>query len=296
MRGLWAWGVLALLSLSSTGCYYDQWQNAERSNRILQEEKGRLQQDLADCELLNREKDTTIDSLNKQLASKDQTVALLTAENEGLRRSLAAAEETLKKMADKGLRETTIITQALPKPLHDALQKLAEENPDLLEYDAAKGAVRWKADLLFPLGSDELATSDPKIMAAMKKFADIVNSSAAAGFDVIVVGHTCTTPIVKPETKAKFPTNWHLSAGRSIRIMELLGSDGVAMTRMGIMGYGEYRPIADNTSREGKAKNRRVEIYLVQKGSVSTMGMNIFEVPGLDLAYLSVGASINTGS
>ncbi len=287
MRGLWTWGAsVCLFLVANTGCYYDQWQNAERDNRVLREDLARAKQDLQDCELQNKQKDTTIDALNKQLSAKDQTIASLTAENEGLRRSLANAEETLRNMAGKGAQPITIVSQALPAELDKALSDLAKQYPDLFEYDKEKGALRWKADLLFPLGSDELASADERIMEAMKKFADIVNSSAAAGFDVIVVGHTCTTPIAKPETKAKFPTNWHLSAGRAIRIMELLGSNGVAMTRMGVMGYGEYRPIADNGTKEGKAKNRRVEIYLVKKGSVQSMSMNILHAPEQDIVYL----------
>jgi chemotaxis protein MotB len=287
MRGRSAWGLcICLLAFSSTGCYYEQWQNAERDNRVLREDLARAKQDLQDCELQNKQKDTTIDALNKQLAAKDQTVASLTAENEGLRRSLANAEETIKNMAGKGPGSVTIVKQALPEALDKALSDLAAQYPELFDYDKDKGALRWKADMLFPLGSDELASADSKVMEAMKKFAEIVNSSAAAGFDVIVVGHTCTTPISKPETKAKFPTNWHLSAGRAIKIMEALGTNGVAMTRMGVMGYGEYRPIADNGSKEGKAKNRRVEIYLVKKGSVQSMGMNLMHAPDQDLVYM----------
>jgi len=297
MKGFWAWGAVAcLLAAGNTGCYYEQWQNAERSNRILNEDLSRVKLDLQDCELQNRQKDTTIDGLNKQIAAKEQTIASLTAEAQNLREALAKAQAILEAQAGKGPGQVTVIKQALPEELDKALKELQKEFPDYFDYDAEKGALRWKADLLFPLGSDVLTTEDPKIMEAMKKFADIVNSDKGAGFDVIVVGHTCTTPIVKAETKAKFPTNWHLSAGRAIRIMELLAKDNVAMTRMGIMGYGEHRPIADNSSKEGKAKNRRVEIYLVRKGTVQSVSMGVFEVPGLGLSYLAAATETRMGS
>ena len=106
----------------------------------------------------------------------------------------------------------------------------------------------------------------------MKKFAEIVNSPDAAGFDVAIVGYTCNTPIKKAETKAMHKTNWHLSTHRAISVMNMLGEDGVNSARMGVMGYGEYRPIADNTTKEGRSKNRRVEIYLVQKDGVQSLG------------------------
>jgi len=145
---------------------------------------------------------------------------------------------------------------------------LAAAHPGLIDYDEKKGAVRWKADLLFPSGKDQLISSTEAI-ESLKEFAAIVNSDAAAGFDVIIVGHTDTDPIRYSE--AEHPTNWHLSAHRAIAVMKLMGQQRVAMTRLGVMGYGEYRPIADNSTEAGKAKNRRVEIYLVSQEAVQSV-------------------------
>jgi hypothetical protein len=55
----------------------------------------------------------------------------------------------------------------------------------LFEFDPKTGTVRWKTDLMFPLGSDAM-NSNPELMDAMKKFAEIVNSPDAAGFDVAI--------------------------------------------------------------------------------------------------------------
>ncbi|NLX21597.1 MAG: OmpA family protein [Phycisphaerae bacterium] len=282
----WALGMIALvMGAGNLGCYYDQWQNAERDNRILREDLSRTKQDLADCESMNAQKDTMIDALNKQIAAKNEQIGTLTAEAEHLRQALSQAQAILEAQAGKGLQPVTIMkTQALPEPLHKALQALAEQFPDQIEYLPDKGAVRWKSDLLFPLGSDEIAGAN-EAGEALRKFAEIVIAHAAE-FDVVVVGHTCTTPIRRAETLARFPTNWYLSAGRSIRVMELLGQQGVPMTQMGIMGYGEYRPIADNNTNEGKAKNRRVEIFLVSRGAIQSMSMGVYQAPDQGLAFL----------
>jgi chemotaxis protein MotB len=178
-----------------------------------------------------------------------------------LEERLKKAEDLLTRMADNPP-TVEIIKTALPEPLNRALKDLAAQYPDLMSYDEEKGAVRWKADLLFPLGSDQLANSG-QVQDALQKFAEIVNSTAAEGFDVIVVGHTCTTPIMKPETLAEHKTNWHLSAHRAIAVMKMLAGQNVPEKRMGVMGYGEHRPISGD-----KAKNRRVEIFLVPSGSV----------------------------
>jgi len=292
----WAWTATVLvLAAGNLGCYYDQLQNAERDNRVLREDLSRTKQDLMDCESMNRQKDTTIDSLNKQLSAKDETIGTMTAELAHLRNTLDQAQALLEKNLGKGLERPIIVERVLPEPLHKELQALAEAFPEQIEYLPEKGAVRWKADLLFPLGSDQLNAASASL-EALKKFAGIVQSNKAAGFEVIVVGHTCTTPIVRPETLAEHKTNWHLSAHRAISVMSLLAEQGVGMPRMGVMGYGEHRPIADNGTTEGKAKNRRVEIYLVPKESVQAVGMGVFQVEDQGLAFMRAGNPDNVGS
>lgn len=286
MKTSWAWMFMAVvLMVGNLGCYYDQWQAAERDNRILREDLSRAQQDLADAEMMLRQRETTIDGLNNQLAAKDQTIGTLTAEVQNLRQAMDKAQAILEAQAGKALQPLTIVKQALPEPLHQELANLAEAYPDQIEYLPENGALRWKSDLLFPLGSDELSTSE-QTLAALAKFAEIVQSEKATGFDVVVVGHTDTTPIRKPATLAKFPNNWYLSAARAIRVMDMMSKDGIPMERMGIMGYGKFRPIADNSTPEGKAKNRRVEIYLVPKGSVQAVSQGVMQTNDQRLVFV----------
>src|SRR4029079_6244973 len=80
MNRLWAMGALAMvLSAGNVGCYLDQLQAEQRANRVLQEDLARAKSDLQDEQAMNRQKDTQIDSLSKQLAAKDETVGSLTA-------------------------------------------------------------------------------------------------------------------------------------------------------------------------------------------------------------------------
>ena len=90
-----------------------------------------------------------------------------------------------------------------------------------------------------------------------------MNSSAGSGYIARIVGHTDNVPIGRPETKAKHPTNWHLSVHRAIAVKDLLTRTGVDPSRMSVAGYGEHRPIAPNSAK-GNDLNRRVEIYLVR--------------------------------
>jgi len=80
--------------------------------------------------------------------------------------------------------------------------------------------------------------------------------------DIKVVGHTDNVPI----KTVQFRSNWDLSAMRAINVMNFfIDKGGMDPKRFSIQGYGQYAPKYDNSTDEGKAKNRRVEIVLVRK-------------------------------
>ena len=70
------------------------------------------------------------------------------------------------------------------------------------------------------------------------------------------------------ETLAKHPTNWHLSAHRAISVLKVMAGSKVDPKRMSARGFGEYRPVEPNKpNKGGNPRNRRVEIYIVPKGT-----------------------------
>jgi chemotaxis protein MotB len=74
-----------------------------------------------------------------------------------------------------------------------------------------------------------------------------------------VIGHTDNVPI-----RTRFPSNWELSAARALAAVHFLTEKaGVDPRRVGAAGYGEYRPIADNSTAEGRARNRRIAIAIL---------------------------------
>ncbi len=85
--------------------------------------------------------------------------------------------------------------------------------------------------------------------------------------EVKIVGHTDNVPI----SNSKFRSNWDLSAMRAINVMNFIGSTGeVQMGRMSIQAYADQKPKYDNSTSDGRAKNRRVEIFIVRKYSAPT--------------------------
>ncbi len=80
------------------------------------------------------------------------------------------------------------------------------------------------------------------------------------GFDnpIQVEGFTDDVPINTPQ----FPSNWELSAARAASIVKLLMEGEVAPERLSAVGYGEYRPISDNSTEAGRIQNRRVALMI----------------------------------
>jgi len=99
----------------------------------------------------------------------------------------------------------------------------------------------------------------PGVHAMLLHVSDIVKG---LDNDIKVVGHTDDIPINTPQ----FRSNWDLSAIRAINVMNFfIDNGGLDPKRFSIQGFGQYSPKYDNSTVEGKAKNRRVEIVVIRK-------------------------------
>jgi chemotaxis protein MotB len=139
-----------------------------------------------------------------------------------------------------------------------------------LQGEVKKGElqVRQYKDMLTVEVAEQLffnsgrATLKESGKAILKKVGD-----ALKGYDdkiVRVVGHTDNLPIAKP-LQAQYPSNWELSAARATTVVRYLESAGVPPERLLAAGRGEYSPVASNDDADGRKKNRRIEIMLIDK-------------------------------
>lgn len=150
---------------------------------------------------------------------------------------------------------------ALPPALTNELSAFAAANPDLVDFDPARGMVKFKSDVTFAPGD---ATLTPKAREVIHRFATILNSPAASNYELLVAGHTDNTRVVNPRTiQAGHKDNWYLSAHRAISVANELMSQGTNPQRIGVIGYADQRPIASNASESGRAQNRRVEVLIL---------------------------------
>jgi len=257
--------VVGLSLIVSSGCAsMDQYKRLQAAHRRGQAERETLLQEMTDVRAANDSLRSRVGSLERELDTKAELLANLRKENDLLDNLREKTQTALDDMAGRQqLGDIAIIGPKLPAQLDTALKQFAERHPTAVVYDPARGTVKWKADLLFALGSDVVKQSS---MEAMRGFAEVIMSPAASEFEVFVAGHTDNRPIVRPQTKAKHPTNWHLSAHRAISVASVLTNYGYAPRRVSVMGLGEHRPVADNASETGASQNRRVEIYLVPRG------------------------------
>ncbi|HEV2998681.1 MAG TPA: flagellar motor protein MotB [Solirubrobacteraceae bacterium] len=107
--------------------------------------------------------------------------------------------------------------------------------------------------LLFPSGSANLiAQADP----LLEEISALLNVDRAP--PIAVEGNTDNVPI----SGGAFPSNWELSTARASTVVRFLIATGVSPQRLSASGYANLRPIAPNTTPEGRARNRRVEIVL----------------------------------
>jgi chemotaxis protein MotB len=147
----------------------------------------------------------------------------------------------------------------MPPGLSTRLADLAQRYP-MLQYDPATGISKFDTDLLFDSGDDQIKPGAEKIL---HEFADIFQSPEARELKIMVVGHADAQGIKGRELRERYPSNWHLSAGRALVVADRLRQAGIPEARMGVAGFGQYQPIASNETPDARGRNRRVEIFVL---------------------------------
>jgi chemotaxis protein MotB len=248
--------IVCTLFLITTGCVSEQqYKDLKLQNDAQQRRIKELESQLQTATL-------ELDQAKRQLEALGGRSGI---EMSTLQQKVAALEEELakKKALIAAMQKQLLGGVQLPAELSSMLEDWAKGS-DLVTFDPNRGVVKFKSDLLFEKGSDEVA---PSAVESVKALCKILNTDQAKEFDIIIAGHTDDLPILKPETKAKHPTNWYLSAHRSISVLDLMTANGIVSERVSVRGFGEFRPIVPNEpGKKGNPQNRRVEIYIVPKG------------------------------
>jgi len=211
----------------------------EQQKKILEQQKAQLEND-------NKAVKQQVDSLTQQNASMQKEVGSLSQE----KAALVAANQQRQQQYDA-------LLQGLSKEVEKG-QLQVRQYKNMLAVDLAE-------QIFFDSGKATLKKGGKDVL---KKVGD-----ALKGYEnkiIRVVGHTDNVPVAK-SLKATFPSNWELSVARATNVVRYLQEVGIPPERMVPSGRAEYDPVAPNDTPEGRQKNRRIEIMLIDKSLVSEM-------------------------
>ena len=160
------------------------------------------------------------------------------------------------------------------------LQKIDALNAQLDELSRAKGLLEQKlgseiddkqiklqmmekglvitvvGDLLFDSGKSKIKL---EAYPLLEKVSSVLKDNMVQ-FNVGIEGHTDNVPI----KLSGYKSNWELSTSRALSVLHYLVNDqGISPERLSAIGYGEYRPVASNETKDGRKQNRRVEIVIL---------------------------------
>lgn len=115
--------------------------------------------------------------------------------------------------------------------------------------------VNVSQDILFPSGSARLGPEGEKVLRTVAKRLQELD------YAVAVEGHSDDLPI-RGSLAKQYPSNWELAGARAASVVRLFAGEGVAPGRLSAVSRGATRPVADNRTPDGRARNRRIEIRL----------------------------------
>ena len=162
--------------------------------------------------------------------------------------TMVAAEEPVEEFPE-------IEGPLLPTPaeiIHHAFsQTPLQQHVELLNRTGAV-SIEISDNILFGLASAALS---PEGRQLLNELAVVLGTLP---YELSVEGHTDNVPI----SSSRFPSNWELSSARAAMATRALIEQGIAADRLRAVGYGDTRPLMDNLTSEGRAKNRRVSFVL----------------------------------
>lgn len=262
--------VAVLLLLSSTSCVTKKKYLIAENGRLeaLQREEtlkkqlvdcrdendqlsARLSQLMRDTAYMRRNIRSYREMLNTNLGEQDKLNELLTKKMQ----ELDERERTINQLQDL-INAQNEKVQSILQSVKDALMGFSSDELSVREENG-KIYVAMSDKLLFQSGS---ATVDKRGKEALAKLAEVLNKQKDV--DVNIEGHTDTKPI----HTARFEDNWDLSVIRATSVVRILTKDyGVSPMQIVPSGRGEFMPVADNETADGRSKNRRTEIIIAPK-------------------------------
>jgi chemotaxis protein MotB len=206
---------------------------AEQQKAAVEQQNAGMKQQISSLEQKNT-------AMQQQVGSLEQEKAALVAASQQRQQQYESLVQGLSKEVEKGQLQVRQYQNMLSVDL-------AEQ----IFFDSGKATLKKEGKEVLKKVGDALKAYDKKIIR--------------------VVGHTDNVKVAK-SLQATFPTNWELSVARATNVVRYLQEVGIPPQRLVPSGRGEFDPVAPNDTPEGRQKNRRIEIMLIDQNLANEMG------------------------
>jgi len=258
-----ATAALALVPLLFVGCVSkSEYMKTVDAANALEVDNSRLKNDL-----------NAAGKRNDQLtADRAELERLLAARSGELGKTIAELRQRSEALGAENIRLAQELSEA-QKAREEKVKELSstyDQLVDKMKGEIAKGqvtiselkgklTVNMVDAILFDSGKAEVKTEGLVVLGKVIEILRAVNDKA-----IRIEGHTDAMPIAGSLAQ-RYPTNWELSAARAINVARYLQKESINPALLSAAGFGEFKPVAENDTVEGRAKNRRIEIVLVPK-------------------------------
>lgn len=202
-------------------------------------ELQRLERALAETRSQLMERDLALDEARERVSGLERDNARLQREKE----TITHSQETLET-------EMRRVLQSKDITISELQGKLTVDILDRVLFDSGE------------------ATLKPEGQQVLRRVAEVLAQYPKR--QIHVIGHTDNVPI-RAAARDRYPSNWELSTARATAAVRFLSEQaGVDPGRLGAVGYGEFRPVADNATAEGRARNRRIALVVLSEELVGS--------------------------
>jgi len=210
-----------------------------------------------------------LDQVTQQLTEARRAVAVGEAQANALKTTLAAAQSQVagqRAALDQAgarigeLQRQTEDVQRSHQTMQDEMRRALESKDVTISELQGRLTVDILDRIMFDSGEAQVK---PEGQEVLRKIAAVL--AQYPNRQIHVIGHTDNVPI-RASSRSKYASNWELSTARATAAVRFLTEQaGVDPRRLGAVGYGEFHPLADNTTPEGRAKNRRIAVVVLSE-------------------------------
>ena len=205
----------------------------------------------------NAEKDFLIAAMTQARQDQDSTIGVL-------RYALSAAGDERARLTSEvealGVQSASSLAEAEAnyQDLVAGLQDEIEQGQIIITSLQNRLTVNIVDQVLFESGEAQVKRNGRLVLENLARVLRTISAK-----QIQIEGHTDNVPISR-RLQSIYPSNWELSSARATHVARLLIEEmGIDPRRVSVAGFGEFRPVATNTSEEGRRRNRRIEVVLL---------------------------------